>query len=128
MQKSTQAAQSETSSRKAPACPNRGDFIWLDFFPQMGREQDRRRCAIVLSPLDYNLKTSLCVACPTTNQSKGYPFEVQLPEGFPVSGVVLSDQIKCLDWKARNWKFICEGDQAITNDVLAKIKALVGTP
>ena len=102
MAKSTPAKHSATSSRKAPGCPDIGDFIWLDFFPQKGKEQDKRRCAIVLSPLAYNVKTSLCVVCPITNQAKGYPFEVQLPDGFPVSGVVLSDHIKNMDWRARN--------------------------
>lgn len=128
MAKLTQANPSVTSSRKAPGCPDVGDFIWLDFFPQKGREQDRRRCAIVLTPVAYNLKTSLCVVCPTTNEQKGYPFEVPLPQGFPVSGVVLSDHVKSLDWRARNWAFICQGDPAITQDVLAKIRALVGIP
>lgn len=117
-----------TSPRRAPACPDVGDFIWLEFFPQKGKEQDGRRCAIVLSPLAYNLKTGLCVVCPTTNQGKGYPFEVPLPQGFPVSGVILSDHIKSLDWQARKWQFICSGDKIITVEVLAKIKALLGIP
>jgi len=125
MAKPIPAPQSATSSRKAPACPDVGDFIWLNFRPQEGREQDGRRCAIVLSPLAYNLKTSLCIVCPTTNQGKGYPFEVPLPDGFPVSGVVLSDHIKSLDWQARKWQFICQGQQEITQEVLARVKALI---
>jgi mRNA interferase MazF len=100
----------------------------LDFYPQAGREQDKRRCAIVLTPRAYNLKTSLCVVCPTTNQSKGYPFEVALPPGFPVTGVILSDHIKNFDWSVRRSQFICKGDPAITQEVLAKIKALIGIP
>jgi len=126
MSKPIPASQSATSSRKAPACPDAGDFIWLEFFPQKGREQDQRRCAIVLSPLAYNLKTSLCVVCPITSQVKGNPFEVALPDGFPVAGVVLSDHVKSLDWRARNWKFICGPEPKVTKDVLAKIKALIG--
>ncbi|MCC6888747.1 MAG: type II toxin-antitoxin system PemK/MazF family toxin [Hyphomicrobiales bacterium] len=128
MARPTQATHSATSTRKAPGCPDTGDFIWLDFRPQKGKEQDGRRCALVLSPLAYNLKTSLCLVCPTTNQAKGYPFEVALPAGFPVGGVVLSDHVKSLDWRARNWEFICPGDEAITQDVLAKIKALISVP
>jgi mRNA interferase MazF len=128
MAKPISVSQSGTSSRKVPACPDAGDFIWLDFVPQRGSEQGGRRCAVVLSPLAYNLKTSLCVVCPITNQAKGYPFEVLLPPGFPVSGVVLSDHLKNLDWRARNWKYICGPDPKVTQQVLAKIKALIGTP
>jgi mRNA interferase MazF len=128
MAKPTLVLPSATSSRKAPGCPDVGDFIWLDFFPQKGAEQDYRRCAIVLTPLAYNLKTSLCVVCPTTNQAKGYPFEVALPGDFPVSGVVLTDHVKSLDWRARNWKFICGPDATTTQDVLAKIKTLLSIP
>ena len=109
-----------------PYCPDFGEFIWLSFRPQQGREQDGRRCAIVLTPRAYNLKTSLCVVCPTTNQNKGYPFEVPLPAGFPVSGVVLSDHIKNLDWAARKAEFICAGDPNVTKEVLARIKSLMG--
>lgn len=128
MAKPTPAGQSAKSSRKASACPDSGDFIWLEFYPQKGREQAGRRCALVLSPLAYNLKTGLCVVCPTTNQVKGYPFEVPLPDGFPVTGVVLSDHVKSLDWRARKWQFICDGDLTVTREVLAKIKALIGLP
>jgi len=128
MAKPTPASPSGTRSSKSSYCPDRGDFIWLQFRPQQGREQDGRRCAIVLSPRSYNARTSLCIVCPTTNQVKGYPFEVALPSGFPVSGVVLSDHVKNLDWAARDSQFICKGDPAITQDVLMKIKALLAVP
>jgi mRNA interferase MazF len=128
MAKPTLVTQSVTSSSKPSYCPDLGDFIWLNFRPQSGREQAGRRCAIVLSPRGYNSKTSLCVVCPTTNQSKGYSFEVALPPGFPVSGVVLSDHVKSLDWAARSSQFICKADPAITKEVLLKIKALLAVP
>jgi mRNA interferase MazF len=127
MARSTPAAPSVTRPSR-PYCPDAGDFIWLNFRPQEGREQAGRRCALVLSPRSYNSKTSLCIVCPTTNQVKGYPFEVALPTGFPVSGVVLSDQVKSLDWAARGSQFICKGEAATIREVLAKIKALIATP
>jgi mRNA interferase MazF len=77
--------------------PGRGDVIWIAFNPQAGHEQARRRPALVLSPQRYNGRTGLAVLCPITNQRKGYPFEVEIPEGFAVTGVILADQIKNLD-------------------------------
>lgn len=128
MARSTLATHSGTRPSKPSYCPDIGDFIWLTFRPQEGREQDGRRCAIVLTPRSYNSKVGLCVVCPTTNQNKGYPFESPLPAGFPVSGVVLCDQVKSLDWSARKSDFICKGDPDITADVLERIKALIATP
>src|SRR5215210_6554300 len=81
--------------------PDRGDVVWISLNPQAGHEQAGRRPAVVLSPAAYNRKTGLAVLCPITNQIKGYPFEVVIPEGAAVSGAVLSDQVKSLDWKAR---------------------------
>ena len=81
--------------------PDAGDLIWLTFDPPAGREQAGRRPALVLSPAAYNEITSLALVCPITSRVKGYPFEVSLPEGLPVSGVVLSDHLKSLDWKER---------------------------
>jgi mRNA interferase MazF len=81
-----------------PYIPARGDVVYLDFDPQAGREQKGRRPALVLSPIAYNRRVGLCVACPITNQVKGYPFEVAIPAGFQVTGVILADQVKSLDW------------------------------
>ncbi len=81
--------------------PKRGDMVWISFNPQAGHEQAGRRPAIVLSPKAYNRKVGLAIFCPITNQAKGYPFEVSLPEGVGVTGVILSDQVKSLDWRIR---------------------------
>ncbi|WP_117169441.1 type II toxin-antitoxin system PemK/MazF family toxin [Paraliobacillus sediminis] len=81
--------------------PNRGDLVYLDFNPQSGHEQQGRRTAIVLSPALFNQHTGFAVVCPTTRKVKGYPFEVALPDGLAIDGVVLTDQVKSLDWKAR---------------------------
>lgn len=108
-----------------PYCPEDGDLIWLDFDPQSGNEQAGRRPAIVLSPRKYNAKARLCVVCPITSRVKGYPFEVPLPEGGPVSGVVLSDQVKCLSWERRAARFAGRASMPLQQDVRAKMKALL---
>ena len=74
-------------------------MIWLTFTPQSGREQAGRRPALVVSPSAYNSKVGLALVCPITSKVKGYPFEVPLPNGVPVQGVVLADQMRGLDWR-----------------------------
>ena len=105
--------------------PTRGDAIWINFNPQTGHEQAGRRPAIVLSPQSYNGKVGLCLLCPITNQVKGYPFEVLVPAGLGVTGVVLSDQAKSLDWRVRNAEFIADLPESVTNEVLKKLKSLL---
>jgi mRNA interferase MazF len=105
--------------------PQRGDAVWLDFTPQTGREQRGRRPALVLSHSAYNGKVGLGVFCPITNQQKGYPFEVEIPEGFGVRGVVLSDQVKSLDWRQRNASLICSLPTEVLDEVLGKVEALL---
>jgi mRNA interferase MazF len=87
---------------KAPPIPRRGDLVWLDFSPQSGREQAGRRPALILSPEAYNRRSGLAIACPVTSRMKGYPFEVALPAGGTVSGAVLVDHLRSIDWRARN--------------------------
>lgn len=82
--------------------PDRGDAVWLNFSPKAGHEQSGRRPAVVVSPKSYNKKVGLGLFCPITSQIKGYPFEVIIPAGLSISGVVLSVQIKSLDWRVRN--------------------------
>lgn len=105
--------------------PERGDAIWINFNPQAGHEQSGRRPAIVLSPHSYNGKVGLCLLCPITNKAKGYPFEVAIPADLAVTGVVLSDQAKSLDWRVRNAEFIAQLPESIINEVLKKLKSLL---
>ena len=105
--------------------PSRGDVVWLEFNPQAGHEQAGRRPAFVLSPAIYNRKVGLALFCPITNKSKGYPFEVDVPDGLEVTGTILADQIKNLDWKARNASFICKLPDDVTEQVLAKAATLL---
>ena len=106
--------------------PKRGDLVWLTFDPQAGHEQAGRRPAFVLSPEAYNRKTSLFLACPVTSRVKGYPFEVALPPGLPVSGVILADQIKSLDWKQRRAQFAGRATGEVIEDVVALVLPLIG--
>lgn len=101
-------------------------MVWLDFNPQAGHEQAGRRPAFVVSPEAYNRKSGLCLACPLTTRAKGYPFEVMVPAGLPVSGVVLADQVKSLDWKARRAEFAATTPAAFTAEVLALLAVLTG--
>ena len=105
--------------------PQRGDIVWLSFDPQAGHEQMGRRPGLVLSPAQYNGKVGLALLCPITSQIKGYPFEVMIPEGLPVNGVVLSDQVKSLDWRARRAEFAGRVPTAQIQEVLAKLGALL---
>jgi mRNA interferase MazF len=106
--------------------PGRGDVVWLTFNPQSGHEQAGRRPALVLSPQGYNVMVGLAILCPITNQIKGYPFEVVIPDGLPISGVALADQVKNLDWQARQAELICELPKATVAEVLAKLSTLLG--
>ena len=105
--------------------PQRGQAVWISLNPQAGHEQAGRRPAVVLSPAVYNGKVGLALCCPITGQVKGYPFEVLLPEGLEVSGVVLSDQLKSLDWRARRAELICELPEPTVMEVLAKSRTLL---
>jgi mRNA interferase MazF len=93
--------------------------------PQASHEQAGRRPAVVLSPVAYNSRVGLAILCPITNQIKGYPFEVVIPPGMPVTGAILSDQVRSLDWRARNASFICALPPATVTEVLQKLNTLI---
>jgi mRNA interferase MazF len=105
--------------------PQRGDVIWITLNPQAGHEQAGRRPAVVLSPGAYNGKVGLAILCPVTSQVKGYPFEVRIPESLPVRGVILADQVKSLDWRARQAERICTLPTEVMAKVLAKLAVLL---
>jgi mRNA interferase MazF len=105
--------------------PDRGDIVWLEFNPQAGHEQAGRRPALVVSPGRYNGRVGLALLCPITSRPKGYPFEVELPSSLPVTGVVLADQVKSLDWRARRGSLACEAPEHVLNEVVGKLLTLV---
>jgi len=106
--------------------PDRGDIVWFTFDPHAGREQGGRRPALVLSPAAYNRRASLALVCPITSQVKGYPFEVELPKGFPVGGVVLADHLKSADWQARRARLAGKVSASVLAEVTAKLRPLLG--
>ena len=93
--------------------------------PQSGHEQAGRRPALVLSPLAYNAKVGLAIFCPITNQVKGYAFEVVIPSGVGVTGAVLSDQVKNLDWRSRQAERICPLPESVVATVLERLELLI---
>jgi mRNA interferase MazF len=105
--------------------PDRGDIVWLQFNPQTGHEQAGHRPALVLSPDAYNKKTGLMLCCPMTTKVKGYPFEVAFPATSKISGVVLADQVKSLDWQSRKARHKGKAPAEVVSETLAKIRALL---
>lgn len=105
--------------------PDRGNFIFLDFTPHAGTEQAGRRPALVLSPFEFNVATGLAVVCPITNQVKGSAFEVPVPRGAQITGVVLAHQLRTVDWLARNAEFHSRAPENTVLEVLARIEAIL---
>ena len=103
----------------------RGSIIYLDFSPRAGHEQASRRPALVVSPSAYNVKVGLALVCPITSQVKGYPFEVAIPKGQRVQGVVLADQVKSVDWRARDADIVGQLSPSLIDEVLARLRALL---
>jgi mRNA interferase MazF len=99
--------------------------IWITLNPQVGHEQAGRRPALVLSPSSYNGKVGLAILCPVTSQVKGYSFEVAIPAGSKLGGVVLGDQVKSIDWRFRKAEFICKLPRETMSEVLDKLGTLL---
>jgi len=111
--------------KKTAYVPKRGDVVWMTMNPQAGHEQAGRRPAVILSPAAYNAKVGLVLAAPVTSRVKGYPFETLVPSGLPVSGAILSDQVKSLDWRAREAALSCELPSSVVSEVLQKLRTLL---
>lgn len=108
------------------AAPERGDLVYLNFNPQAGHEQAGRRPALVLSPKSFNAATGFVSICPITNTVRGWGYEVQLPDELAFQGVILTDQVKNLDWKARKLEIKGQAPEEIVQDCLAKIHTFLG--
>jgi mRNA interferase MazF len=111
---------------KSRYVPDTGDFVWLTFDPQAGREQAGRRPALVLSPAAYNAKSGLAILCPITTQEKGYPFEVAIPEGGRTEGVILADHLKSVDWRSRQAEKLGQCPADTVEEVRARLAPLLG--
>lgn len=105
--------------------PDRGDFVWLDFTPQSGTEQAGHRPALVLSPRDFNIATGLAAVCPITSTETGSKFEVAVPRGAKLKGVVLSHQFRTVDWISRNAAFHSKANDELMWEVLGRIEAIL---
>ena len=107
--------------------PEAGDVVWIDFDPQKGNEIQKRRPALVISSQIYNSNAmNLAFLCPITSTRRGNPFEVEIPEGLEIEGVILSDQAKSMDWRERRATFICGLPEETVHKVLRKMEALLG--
>lgn len=106
--------------------PARGDLVWLEFSPTAGHEQSGRRPAVVISPRAYNERVGLAIVCPVISRAKGYPFEVALPPGLPIDGVILADQVKNVDWRAHRAEVMGAVPNAVVREVIGKLGLLLG--
>lgn len=113
-------------AQPAPVAPDRGDIVYLEFEPQAGREQAGRRPALVLSPRAYSAASGLMLCCPITSKVKNYPFEVKVIGTTKVAGMVLSDQVRSLDWQARNAQAAGRAADDVLEEIAAKQRVLLG--
>lgn len=105
--------------------PDRGHVLWISLSPTVGHEQSGRRPVLVLSSALYNSRAGLLIACPITSRAKGYPFEIQIPDGLPVSGVILADHLRSLDWNVRTVDLIGTLPDDLVDEALARARALL---
>jgi len=105
--------------------PDRGSLVWLLFSPQAGTEQAGRRPGIVLTPLAYHRVSRLAIVCPITSRARGWPTEVKLPDGLPVSGVVLVDHVRSVDRDARKLEIIGQAPAEVLEDINARLAPLL---
>ena len=106
--------------------PERGDLIWIEFAPQAGHEQSGRRPALILSPSEYNFERGLVLVCPISSRIGGYRFEVAIQSDVGITGVVMADQIKSVDWRARYARYAGKAPPKVADEVIAKIAPLLG--
>jgi len=103
--------------------PRKGDFVAFTFDPQSGHEQRGRRPALVLSNDLFNRHTGLCIACPITNTRRDYPFHVPISEGQEVTGFVMIEQVKSIDFRARKAKRIGKAPESVLEEALSLLDA-----
>lgn len=105
--------------------PEKGDFITLSFDPQSGHEQKGRRPAIVVSNFVFNQATGLAIVCPITNTDRKIPFHLSVPSSSSLTGFVMVEQIKSVDFNSRNVKFVEKATPELIDDVLKVIEVCV---
>ena len=105
--------------------PRKGDFVALTFDPQSGHEQRGRRPALVVSNDLFNKATGLCIACPVTNTRRDFPFHVSIPEGQAVTGVVMVEQVRSIDYRSRGVRRIGTAAEPVLEEVLSILDACI---
>ena len=105
--------------------PHKGDFVALTFDPQSGHEQKGRRPALVISNTLFNKKTGLAIVCPITNKDRSYPFHIRISDSVSLTGFVMVDQVKSVDYDSRKIKFIEKASPEVLNEVLAILDACI---
>jgi mRNA interferase MazF len=105
--------------------PQKGDYVMLTFDPQSGHEQKGRRPAIVTSNYLFNKYTGLVIVCPITNTFRNFPFHIKIPEHSSLTGYIMVEQIKSVDFTSRQAKFVEKADREVINEVLAILDACV---
>jgi mRNA interferase MazF len=106
-------------------CPAAGDLIWIDLDPTLGHEQSGHRPALVLTPRSYNVRSGLCILCTVTSRARGYPFEVAIPHGHAISGVVLADQPRSVSWEKRCVKIAGMASAKLVDEVRERLAVLI---
>ncbi|MCJ7841974.1 type II toxin-antitoxin system PemK/MazF family toxin [Lederbergia sp. NSJ-179] len=105
--------------------PEKGDLVFMNFSPQSGHEQAGQRPGIVLSPYEFNEKTKFAIVCPITSKVKGYPFEVELPEDVSIQGVILTDQLRSIDYRSRDFEIAEKAPEIIVERCFKKIRTFL---
>jgi mRNA interferase MazF len=106
-------------------CPDAGDLVWIDLDPTISHEQSGHRPALVLTPRQYNARSGLCISCPITSRQRGYPFEVAIPHGHAIAGVVLVDQVRSLSWEKRYLKLAGAAPAQVLDEVRERLAVLL---
>ena len=113
------------ATKSGDYCPDAGDLVWIDLNPTVGHEQSGHRPVIVLTPRQYNAPSGLCIICPITSRARGYPFEVAIPQGHVISGIILVDQVRNVSWEKRYVKMVSVAPAELLNEVRERLAALL---
>lgn len=114
------------ATKSADYCPDAGDLVWIDLNLTVGHEQSDHRPAIVLTPRQYNAPSGLCIICPITSRARGYPFEVAIPHGHAISGIILVDQVRSVSWEKRYVKMAGAAPIELLDEVRERLAVLLG--
>lgn len=113
------------ATKSGDYCPDTGDLVWIDLDPTVGHEQSGHRPAIVLTPRSYNVRSGLCILCPITTRARGYPFEIAIPHGHPISGIVLVDQVRSVSWETRYAKLAGVAPAKLVDEIRERLAVLL---